>query len=207
MSWDNLRRQTVLNRNDIFYFIYSILYRYILVSLWCIICLDILYPVSDNKASYKCQSKNTLYSNTELLMRSATCHGYVTVGRPLGPLHSAQTNIRYNIEYKYNIEYAINWLLGYFRHKCYRLRLRLMDYLHNSLVYTLMYFFFCQSDHKWMMLNTSVNGVSNILGALLEVVGNAFDPFAWSLHTLSKPLWVSLFCWTHTHLFGGFPLM
>lgn len=33
MSWDNLRRITVLNRNDIFYFIYSILYRYILVLL------------------------------------------------------------------------------------------------------------------------------------------------------------------------------
>jgi len=31
MSWDNLRRISVLNRNDIFYFIYSILYRYILV--------------------------------------------------------------------------------------------------------------------------------------------------------------------------------
>lgn len=31
MFWDNLRRKSVLNRNDIFYFIYSILYRYILV--------------------------------------------------------------------------------------------------------------------------------------------------------------------------------
>lgn len=61
MSWDNLRRKTVLNRNDIFYFIYSILYRYILVLLWCIICLDILYPVSDNKSNKKCQSK-ILYS-------------------------------------------------------------------------------------------------------------------------------------------------
>lgn len=38
------------------------------------------------------------------------------------------------------------------------------------------------------MLNTSVNGVSNILGNLLEVVGNAFDPFAWSLHTLFKEI-------------------
>lgn len=33
MSWNNLRRKNVLNRNDIFYFIYSILYWYILVSL------------------------------------------------------------------------------------------------------------------------------------------------------------------------------
>lgn len=52
MSWDNLRRKTVLNRNDIFYFIYSILYRYILVALLCIISLDILYPYTTNQTNF-----------------------------------------------------------------------------------------------------------------------------------------------------------
>lgn len=73
MSWDNLRRKTVLNRNDIFYFIYSILYWYILVSLWCIISLDILYPVLNNKSN-KCQFKSLYSYSGERFISDTECH-------------------------------------------------------------------------------------------------------------------------------------